>query len=74
MPPYRVSDVFTVTPSASDLQAGVIGLWFTTAGTATVTTIAGNSVSVGGVVGTFFECPIRKVTAATATVLGVIGR
>lgn len=71
----RVSDAYAITPGPGDVLAGTIGIWFTAAGTATCTTTSGNVIVVGGERGTFFECPIRKVTAVSgATVLGVLGR
>ena len=72
----KVSDAYTITPGPGDVRNGTIGLWFTAAGTASVTTKLGETITVGGVVGTFFECPIAKVTAVAggAAVLGVLGR
>lgn len=70
----RVSDAYALTPGPDPVREGTIGLWFTTAGTATVTTKKGEPITVGGLVGTFFECPIGTVTASTATLLGVLGR
>lgn len=71
----RVSNAYAITPGPDDVRPGTMGLWFTVAGTATVMTALGETVTVGGQVGTFFECPIRKVTAVSgATVLGVMGR
>jgi hypothetical protein len=71
----RVSNAYAITPGPDDVRAGTMGLWFTVAGTATVVTTLGETITVGGERGVFFECPIRKVTAvAGATVLGVMGR
>lgn len=70
----KVSNAYAITPGSSDLRAGVIGIWFCTAGNAVCLTSEGETITVAGAVGSFFECPIQKVTSATATVLGVLGR
>lgn len=70
----RVSDAYPITPGPGQVRNGTIGLWFSTAGDATVETKLGEIITVGGQVGSFFECPIARVTASNATLLGVMGR
>jgi hypothetical protein len=70
----KFSKAYPITPSATPLPAGTIGIWFSTAGVATVVLMDDSVVSVGGAVGSRFDdMPIKSVTASTATVLGLLG-
>lgn len=70
----RTSDAYAIS-ATGPLRAGTFGLWFTAAGSVTATTTSGNSIVIGGVVGSFFECPLASIqNLGTATVLGVLGR
>jgi hypothetical protein len=70
----RVGDAYPIA-GAGACRAGTIGLWFTVAGTVVAVTEGDNTITIGGVAGTFFECPLASITSITsATVLGIIGR
>jgi hypothetical protein len=73
----RFSNAYTITASADDLRPGTIGLWFNTAGSATVVTKGGETITVAGGIGSLFaDLPIQKVTAVAggATLLGLIAQ
>jgi len=69
------SNAYAITAGPDPVREGTVGLWFTAAGTATVTTKSGDVVTVGGVVGSCFRCPIKLVTAVGggASLLGLLG-
>lgn len=72
----KFSKAYPITPSATPLPYGTIGLWFNTAGSATVVLIDGSVVTVAGAIGSRFDdMPIKAVTAVAggATLLGLLG-
>ena len=61
---------FTITPSATELPQWTRGIYASTSGTATIEDAGGVSIEYIIAAGTVLPIRARRVTAATATLIG----